>query len=273
MSTQSVPNLNTPEGRRVYGQYWHDLVVVQRNMVLPSLVRLWQSAVSSTSINIATTGANTEIVHPLGLRSGTRLFMEEIVVRHYFNNIQALVYLGAVLLLISLGLRFAGLLSERIALIGIGIEVLMLLLLFVVLFYTPEEHDEIDQESGLGADSVADDAATSTIREVLDELEEIGGHYAALGMRIEKLANTQTEQVAGLTEHVQKIRGLEELHEHSRVLTSTNELLRDLSVSIERMNQKIDLISGAEIEHHVRKEIARRFGEDLSGSLNQTESS
>ena len=50
--------------------------------------------------------------------------MEEVIVRHYFNNIQALVYLGAVLLLTSLGLRFAGLLSERIALIGIGSSVI-----------------------------------------------------------------------------------------------------------------------------------------------------
>ena len=39
--------------------------------------------------------------------------MEEIIVRHYYNNVQALVYFGAMILLVFLGLRFAGLLNER----------------------------------------------------------------------------------------------------------------------------------------------------------------
>ena len=275
MSTQRLANLNTVEGRGAYRRYWHDLVIDQGNMVLPSLIRLWQTAVRATSFDLASTGERFEVVHPLGLRGGTRIFMEEVVVRQYFNNIQALVYLGAVLLLISLGLRFAGLLSEKIALIGIGIEVLMLLMLFVALFYTPEEYPtvEVPGSTATSPDRNAEqDLAVRTIHEVLEELEEIGGSYAALGMRIEKLATTQNESIESLTDHVAKIRGLESLERHAESLDRMNQLLATLVGSIDDMNRRIDTLTGAEIEHHVRKELARRLGEALPDPTNNRES-
>lgn len=269
MSTQTLPNLNTTEGRYAYRRYWRDLVIDQGNMVLPSLLRLWQTAARATSFELAASGERFEIVHPLGVRAGTRIFMEEVVVRQYFNNIQALVYLGAVLLLISLGLRFAGLLSGKIALIGIGIEVLMLLMLFVVLFYTPEESREMEPKVEEAPGTTGGEEQTiRTIHEVLEELEEIGGSYAALGMRIEKLALGQSQQLGELADHVSKIRGLDALATHSDALGRMNDVLGSLVVSIERMNERIDILTGAEIEHHVRREIARRFGEDLeTGNL------
>ena len=230
MSTKTLQNLNTNEGRAAYHRYWRDLV----------------------------------IDHTLGLRAGTRIFMEEVVVRQYFNNIQALVYLGAVLLLISLGLRFAGLLSGGIALIGIGIEVMMLLMLFVVLFYTPEESHEIEEVPVSESDGPGIEEQTiRTIHEVLEEIEEIGGSYAALGMRMEKLAQGQSEQLADLSRHVSNIRGLDALSSHADALERMNELLGTLVGSIERMNERIDTLTGAEIEHHVRRELSRRFGEEI----------
>ncbi len=264
MSTKTLQNLNTNEGRAAYHRYWRDLVIDQGNMVIPSLIRLWQTAARATSFELAATGERFEIVHTLGLRAGTRIFMEEVVVRQYFNNIQALVYLGAVLLLISLGLRFAGLLSGGIALIGIGIEVMMLLMLFVVLFYTPEESHEIEEVPVSESDGPGIEEQTiRTIHEVLEEIEEIGGSYAALGMRMEKLAQGQSEQLADLSRHVSNIRGLDALSSHADALERMNELLGTLVGSIERMNERIDTLTGAEIEHHVRRELSRRFGEEI----------
>lgn len=261
MSLITLQNLNTPDGRRAYRRYWHDLVIDQRNVLFPSLVRLWQTATTGRSFELTTTGEGFQVLHPLGIRAGTRLFMEEVVVRHYFNNIQALVYLGAVLLLVSLGLRFSGLLSERIALIGIGIEVIMLLMLFLVLFYTPEEA-EILESSGAADEQSGDrsDGELATIREVLEELEEIGGTYAALGMRLEKLAQAQTTQIETLTSTVSQISGLQELSRHSDGLARMNDRLDRLVDSIDRMNQRIDILTGSEIEYRVRQELERRIG-------------
>lgn len=267
MKSFSLSNLATSDGRNAYQKYWHDLVVEQQNLVVPSLFRLWRTAVRGTSFNVTTAGESYRIAHPLGFRLGTRIFMEEVVVSHYFNNVQALVYLGAVLLLIFLALRFAGLLSEQVALIGIGIEVMMLLMLFAVLFYTPE-----DTPDTIAAESPSDDddraAATGddlgVIREVLEELEDIGGTYATLGMKLETLAQSQESGLKELNSHVERIRGLELLETHAERLETTNELLAKLVDTMEGMSSKVDVLLGKEIEYLVRKELERRISGTLS---------
>src|SRR5688500_13959333 len=211
MRTDTVSNIGTREGRAALQRYWHDLIVDQRSIALPALCRLWQTAIRGSSFTLAATGETVQISYPLGFRNGTKVFMQEIMVRHYFNNTHALVYLGAVLLLIFLALRFAGLLSEEIALIGIAIEVVMLLMLFIVLFYTPEDGPVL-ATSEIGGQPVSSSDEVATIREVLEELEEIGGSYASLGMRLEEMVQSQERSLVELSEHVQKIQGLDQLN-------------------------------------------------------------
>ncbi|MCB0711147.1 MAG: hypothetical protein KDD67_02330 [Ignavibacteriae bacterium] len=270
MNEQAITNLATPSGRIALQQYWQDLTVEQRNLVLPSLIHIWKTIVRGKGFTVSTSGTSYNIGHPLGIRLGTRVFMEEIVVRHYFNNVQALVYLGAVVLLVFLALRFAGLLSESVALIGIGIEALMLLLLFIVLFYTPDEESQataeaIEASTREKSESSGDEV--TVIREVLDELEDIGGTYATLGARLEQITRQQQESLQELNERVARIQGLEQLEYHSAKLERTNDLLDRLVGSMERLNERVDLLIGKDLEFHVRKELERHISGSLSESL------
>lgn len=271
MKSLSLSNLATPEGRGAYQKYWHDLVVEQQNLVLPSLFRLWRTATRGTSFNVNTAGESYRIAHPLGFRLGTRIFMEEIVVRHYFNNVQALVYLGAVLLLIFLALRFANLLSEQVALIGIGIEVLMLLMLFTVLFYTPEEdtatHAVSQPHDASDATLEAKAEELQVIREVLEELEDIGGTYATLGSKLETLAKNQEAGLQELNRKVEQIRGLELLESHAERLDHTNALLEKLVQTMDGMNQKVEVLLGKELEYLVRRELERRISGTVTDGI------
>ena len=275
MNEQSITNLATSTGRVALQKYWHDLTIEQRNPVIPSLFHIWRIIVRGSEFTTSTDGETYRIGHPLGIRLGTRVFMEEIVVRHYFNNVQALVYLGAVLLLVFLALRFAGLLSENVALIGIGIEALMLLLLFVVLFYAPDEDlrlerdDFTDSPSSSTTENSAEEI--TVIREVLDELEDIGGTYATLSARLEEIARGQQQSLQELTDRVNQIQGLEQLHQHSEKLDRTNDLLTRLVSSMETMNERIDLLVGKELEYHVRKELERHIANSASDGLSLTE--
>lgn len=276
MKNYSISNLATPEGRAAFQKYWYDLIVEQRNIVLPSLFRLWKTAVRGSSFNISATGESYRIAHPLGVRMGTRVFMEEIVVRHYFNNVQALVYLGAVLLLIFLALRFASLLSEQVALIGIGIEVLMLLMLFVVLFYAPDEEMsgavEHADESDRGGRNESDGGENvHVIREVLEELEDIGGTYASLGIKLEDLARGQESGLRELNERVERIRGLDLLESHAERLEVMNGLLRELITTMQGMNEKVEMLLGKELEYLVRRELERRVSGSIGGPLSTAE--
>lgn len=266
MNQQTISNLATAAGRAAYQEYWHDLVVDQRSAVLPSLWQLWRKAAFGSEFRVTATDTSYKIGHPLGARAGTRIFMEEIVVRHYYNNVQALVYFGAVILLVFLGLRFAGLLSERVALIGIAIEACMLLLLFTMLFYAPEE-DAVSHpghagegDANEGREEAREDRAM--IREVLEELEDIGSSYAGLAMKLEQSAKAQEEGLRELTQRVSAIQGLNLLEAHAERLETTNSLLTQLVTSIDAMNSRIDMMFGKELEYYVRREFERMVNRD-----------
>lgn len=268
MNQKTISNLGTPSGRRVYQDLWHDLIIEQRSAVIPSLLRLLRTAISGAEVRLVSKDASYSIGHPLGLRHGFRLFMEEIIVRHYFNNVQALVYFGAVLLLLFLGLRFAGLLSEEVALIGIGIEACMLLILFLVLFYSPEDdhHEIVELEVAQDPTASDEEDARDVIREVLDEIEDIGGTYATLGMKMEQLARAQEESIRELAQRVGAIQGLNLLESHAERLETTNTLLAQLTTAIDGMNQRIDMMFGKELEYHVRREMERILRHGTNGT-------
>jgi hypothetical protein len=272
MDQQNISNLATPAGRQAYQDYWHDLIVEQRSAVLPSLWRLWRTAAFGTEMRIVTSDTSYRLGHPLGPRGGTRIFMEEIIVRHYYNNVQALVYFGAMILLVFLGLRFAGLLSEEVSLIGIAIEAFMLLILFAVLFYAPEDSAPSTQHATLEVEQEEEEeeADHEVIREVLQEIEEIGSTYASLGLRMEQLARAQEEGMRELNRRVGAIQGLNLLESHAERLETTNTLLSQLVASIESMSQRIDMLFGKELEFYVRKEFERMVGRDNTNSQEST---
>jgi len=255
MQQKTVPNISSPEGRKIYVEYLHDLAKVQQISAIIFLPRLWLTACFGKEINIQNNDTNYSISHALGLRLGTRVFMEEIISKHYFNAVQALVYFGAVIMLIFLAMRFAGIISEEISLIGIIIEAFMLITLASVIYYSKDEPTtELEQE----------DNDEGLIKEMLQELEEIGSQYATLGIKIENAVKTQSENMRELTNKVAQIQGLQELSSHSIELKTTNSLLQQLIVSIDELNKKVDLISTKEIEYKVREEIQKIVNSSIS---------
>jgi len=274
MKHQTISNLATPTGRAVYQHLWRDMIVDRRSAILPSLASLWRTAAFGSEVQLVTSDEQYAVAHPLGLRQGTRLFMEEVVVRHYYNNVQALVYLGAVILLVFLGLRFAGILSEEVALIGIGVEAFMLLMLFTVLFYAPEE--SVVEDPGIAPladeERQEDEGNLEVLREVLKELESIGGSYASVGLKLEGLARSQDENLKELARRVASIQGLNLLESHAERLETTNSLLEQLVGAIDAMNSRIDMLFGKEIEFHVRRHIESMVarGSDMAHGEHRT---
>lgn len=264
MNQQTLSNLATPAGRTAYQEFWHDLIVHQRRAVIPALWQLWRTAAFGQEMRMTASDNTYRIGQALGPRIGTRVFMEEIVVRHYFNNVQALVYFGAVILLVFLGLRFAGLLSESASLVGVAIEAFMLLVLFTVLFYAPEEDPQPGVQSLAPSQEERDDDR-EIMRDVLKEIEEIGSSYASLAIRLETTARNQDDSMRELSERVSAIKGLNLLESHAERLETTNTLLAQLTESIDAMNKRIDLLFGKEIEYHVRQELQRLVGRDVNG--------
>jgi hypothetical protein len=128
-------------GRDILSKYLlEELVESKKKLTIPSIIKIWNICRKGKEFSIGSTFYKPR--GPLGFRIGTKVWMESIVVRHYANNINALVYGGAMVLLIFVGLRFAKAIDERTALIGIAIEACMLFLLAFLMFYTPEENGQ-----------------------------------------------------------------------------------------------------------------------------------
>jgi hypothetical protein len=111
----------------------------------------------------------------------------------------------------------------------------------------------------------AEDDDRTVLREVLHEVEDIGGNYASLGLKLEQLARSQEESMRQLTEKVGAIQGLNLLESHAERLETTNTLLAQLTSSIESMNRRIDMLFGKEIEFYVRQELERLVSRDTNG--------
>jgi hypothetical protein len=130
-------------GRDILSKYLQEeLIESKKKLTFPSIIKIWNICRKGKEFSIGSTYYKPK--KALGVRIGTKVWMESIVVRHYANNINALVYAGAMVLLIFVGLRFAKVIQERTALIGIVVESCMLFLLAFLMFYTPEE--DIEEE-------------------------------------------------------------------------------------------------------------------------------
>ncbi len=81
------------------------------------------------------------------------------------NKISAVVYVGAMILLIFVGLRFAHVINERTAIIGIGIEAVTLLLLAISVYFIPSEEGGKRSAGGGISEELMD-----KIRELITEL-------------------------------------------------------------------------------------------------------
>jgi predicted transposase len=85
-----------------------------------------------------------KLFKPIGIfskRFGRKIWMETIIVPFYANNIQSMVYFGAITLLIFVALRMLGIFTkEWQSTIGMIIEAVMLFFLAYILFYTPEDY-------------------------------------------------------------------------------------------------------------------------------------
>ncbi|MCB2205621.1 hypothetical protein KQI65_12830 [bacterium] len=128
-TSETVKDLETLEGRRLLHDFFHDRRV-KNAFELKTLLECWRLARKGTELQFRD-GRRVRFETDLGVRLGTRVFLEEIVGTYYYNTVQGMVYAGATVVLITAALYLGGY-SIWFALAGLGLEALLLLLLAVV---------------------------------------------------------------------------------------------------------------------------------------------
>ena len=176
----------------------------------------------------------------LGLWRGTALWLEEVVHRYYFSQVNALVYFGAAILLVLLGVRrFShNTLPEWLLFGGIALEALLLLVLVVTLLFAPTESAHPSPSS-----------SNEELQWLLSDLNELAQSYDGLLQRwdrsLERLQQLESvtatlDQLATTLQNspVPSTELIEALHNLTDALHRTRAGVAELAQQLERLNQE-----------------------------------
>jgi len=264
------------QGRALLRDIYRELRFDRQLRSLATLRICWQICTSEREL-FRLTKKNVVVLHPLGIWSGTSLWMQEIVNRYYFSVINSFVYFGAAMLLMVVGLyRFHVITSELIVVAGIILEAMLLVTMFVVMFFSPPEEPELS-----GADQ---DQHAGMTDELLRELGEIGRDYAAMAVQLESISTSLVDLVERQETLITSMRdsvaaAVQAVAPNPDLMDSMRDASRsldDFAGSVNVLTERLHAVERQEVERLVRIELERILsntilhGHDRSAEASQT---
>ncbi|MCZ7556892.1 MAG: hypothetical protein M5R41_10875 [Bacteroidia bacterium] len=188
-TSETIKDLESIEGRRLLHEFFHDRRVKNFSEIR-TLFECWKVCRSATNIQLGD-GRRMRFESSLGMKLGTRVFFEEIVSTYYYNTIQGLVYFGAMLVLVGVGLYLSGY-DLLFALGGLAIEALFLLLLATVTaFSRNDEPGTAVTPTGLSDTLIS--SINSSIREMTTAVSDLFRLISQTDIRQDVLLTKLTE--------------------------------------------------------------------------------
>lgn len=258
----TLETLSTAAGRALLRDLHQELRFDKQMNSLTTLSYLWRICTRETDL-FRTVNRDVTILHPLGIISGTSLWMQEIVNRFYYAPINAFVYMGAAFLLVAVGLNRIRIIdTPGILVAAIIVEALLLVLLFLVMFFTPPS------ESDSGSSESRGDAAT---QELLRELGEIGRDYAAMAVQLETISVTLHEVVERqdvMTRQLQSsvdaaVSAVAPNPELMHAMKNNTRALAEFSESVSLLSERLRAVERQEVEGLVRQELERILSRNI----------
>lgn len=154
----------------------------------------------------------------VGGRTRFNWFMQMIVIRFYYNNIESLVVLGAAFLIIAIGLRSMGKIPEIVVYGALVLEFFVLLVWFCALAYTPEEESE---RKGSSPDQVNGASNEPTASQTGEAYNQIVQKYNQVTGDLSHVCNTLTTLIDSLRQVHQQVFKVGELTQISKNLNET----------------------------------------------------
>ncbi len=203
-------------------------------MELKTLFECWRVCRQATNLQL-NDGRRMRFESSLGLKLGTRVFFEEIVSTYYFNSIQGLVYFGAMLVLVGVGLYLSGF-DLFFALGGLAIEAIFLLLLAVATSFSRND-DGGTPATALGLSDTLISSINSSIRDMTTAVSDLFRLISQTDIRQDVLLTRLTENIAKINnENVRK--NLEKLDQTNAILREQAELSNTLLQNLVQQQQQ-----------------------------------
>ncbi len=254
---KNIDTLSSIEGRALLAEIYNELRYEKQMSNFATLILCWRICTHEREI-FRYAKKEVTVLHPLGFFSGTGLWMEEVLNRYYFTTINSFVYFGAAILLVIIGMRrFSENISPDIVIAGIAFEALMLIVMFIVMLYTPSE--ELETLKSKTGDRQA------TIDDLIIEVGEISRDFAAVVSQLEKLSESYQEVLKQQSNLSYLIGKLAENYSNAsapnpqmlEIMKETNSALSDFKNTVEYLNNAAEVLKREEIEIAVRKEVER----------------
>jgi hypothetical protein len=253
---KTIETLSSLEGRRLLREIFYELRYEKQLSSFATLTMCWRICTHEKQIH-RYVNKDYSVAHSLGFFSGTSLWMQEIVNRFYFTTINSLVYLGAAILLVLVGVRrFSDSIDDSAVIAGIIFEAMMLIFMFIVMLFSPRDDDEttdIKKQSESETD------------ELIVEIGEIGTEFASAVANLEQISNSLNEIIHNQTLLTNNIGEIARCNAEAiapnpkliEVMNETNSRFMELNNSISSLNQSVEKLKEEKVELLVRKEVEK----------------
>ncbi len=251
-----IDTLQSLKGRKILRDIFFELRYERQRAGVPTLFILWSICVKEKDVS-KYINSEVTLMHPLGLIKGTALWMEEIVNRFYYSSISSFVYFGAAILLVLIGVRqFSEQVSSEMVIMGIAFEALMLIFMFLVMLFSPND-DMVQFEEEKDEDDL--------INELVTEIGEIGRDFAAVVVQMEHLSENmnktfemQFKMLSLMSDLIEKTdKKIKPNDEMLDAMKDTNIELGNFKDAIKELSIMANNIKEKEIQQAVRDEIEK----------------
>ena len=165
---------------------------VKNTFEFRTAVECWRLCRNAVEVQFGD-GRRVRFESNLGLKLGTRVFLEEIIGRYYYNAIQGLVYGGATLILISIALFLLGY-SMWFALASFFLEAAFLLFLSIATAYQPPEDSVSPYALGLPENVLV--SISNSVREMTNAVSDLFRLFSQTDIRQDMLLTRLTEYLS-----------------------------------------------------------------------------
>lgn len=260
---KQIETLSSVEGRKVLADVYQELKFEKQLSGFSTLLLTWRICTNEREI-FRYVNNEVSVIHPLGIFSGSALWMEEIVNRYFFSTINSFVYFGAAVLLIIIGIRrFSENFNDSIVIGGIIFEAMMLITMFLVMLFSPPE--EAIKSSGSKSE---DD---NSVADLIIEVGEIATDFAAVVVNLEQLGDSVKSLIENQRELILKVSevatstslAVSPNPELLETMKNTSNSLEDFRKSVDELHISAESLKKEQIENSVRKEVERLLVEKI----------
>jgi hypothetical protein len=265
---KQVNTLSSIEGRNLLYDIFYELRYERQLSGMSVLFTCWRICTYENELKKYISN-DVEISHPLGLFAGTSLWMEEIVNRFYYSTINSFVYFGAAVLLVLIGVRrFSDQFSDNLVIAGVLFEAAMLIVMFVVMLFSPNE--EIKPKNGESKNG----SKNSDAGDLIYEIGELSRDLADVVIKLENIAElvgksteTQDELLKTVGKAVTNLSAATAPNpEMIEIMKETNTTLLDFKNTVCELTDTTKSLRKDEIEYSVRKEVEKLILDKLNGN-------